>query len=194
MASLNLLDYCILILIGISTLISLWRGFIREVLSFIIWVLAFVIAIVFSHPASQYLSWMSDKPSVTVTVSFIVLFLLTLIVGALISFLIAKLIDITGLSGTNRFLGAIFGFLRGILVITIIVFCLQWSNIQNQSIWKQSTLISFFTTLSSQLKTMIPTDILKAVDTDHLKKQKKNVSTRLKEKVNALEKKVKKTP
>ena len=186
-ANLNALDYLIIILIGFSTIISIWRGFIREVLSFIVWVLAFMIAIFFSGPLATYLSWMSESQTVRVSVSFITLFLLTLIIGALISFLIVKLVDVTGLSGTNRFLGAIFGLLRGVLVITIIVFCLNWSNIKNQSIWKSSRMIPFFETLATQMQSLIPADIMEKFNSERVTEEASDLQTSVKKKAKAID-------
>lgn len=95
----------ILAIIAISSLISLKRGFVKEALSLLTWIIAGAVAWMFGGSLSQYLEAYIQTPSARVIAGCAILFVATLLVGAMINFLIGELIRVTGLSGTDRFLG-----------------------------------------------------------------------------------------
>lgn len=187
LTSFNFLDYLILGVIVLSVLISLWRGFIREVFSFIIWVLAFIIAVIFSGPLANHFGWMIDNHALLLAISFVVLFLVTLIIGMLLNYLVAKLIDVTGLSLINRLLGAVFGFLRGVLMVTVVVFCLSGSNMKEQPFWQASQLMPVFQSLAMQLHAVFPDNIMATYSGKAMKAQVDKVKATIEEKSKAIE-------
>src|SRR3990167_2922033 len=104
-ASLTWADYIILIIIGLSILRGVRRGFVKEALSLITWILALVIAIKFYLPVSSYLSKWITTPSIHKTLAFIAIFLAILIIGNLLNVLLSQLVKKTGLSLPNRLIG-----------------------------------------------------------------------------------------
>ena len=110
-------DYAILGILLISSFISLVRGFVKEALSLVGWILAFWVSLGFAVPLSKWFESSMDDPTLRLIIAFVVLFVLTLIVSAVVNFFASRLVQRTGLTGTDRFLGVIFGFLRGALLI-----------------------------------------------------------------------------
>lgn len=141
MSTLIWIDWVIIAVIAISTLISLKRGFVKEALSLVIWVAAFVVARTF-HPHLQTLLIGSiETESVRLIAAFAILFVGTLVVGAIISNLIGALVRITGLTATDRVLGMAFGLARGLVLVVVAVALLRYTPVTQDTWWRTSPLI-----------------------------------------------------
>ena len=110
-------DFVIPVIITISAGISLARGFVREALSLVGWVAAFWVALRFSNSLAELFLSSITIPSLRIVIAFTILFVLTLILSALINHLASHLVDKTGLTGTDRLIGMIFGIARGGVLI-----------------------------------------------------------------------------
>ena len=142
----NLADGIILFIIAASALISVRRGFTREAFSLLTWVAAFIVARLFSPALEVLLADSIETPSLRLAVAFGLLFTVTLIVGALINHLLGELIRVTGLSGTDRLLGMVFGALRGALVVVVLV-ALGRHLFSEDAWWRESLLVPHFAML-----------------------------------------------
>ncbi|MEH6581667.1 MAG: CvpA family protein [Halioglobus sp.] len=123
--TLNWVDWVIIIVLTLSTLLSLWRGFAREALSLAAWILAFVAASVFADAMAGLLSNIIDNVTGRYISAYVILFVGVLVFGTLVNALMARVIKFTGLSGLDRLLGTLFGFTRGMIVVLVIVFIAQ---------------------------------------------------------------------
>ena len=153
--SFNWVDALILGIIVISSVISLSRGFIKEALSLVTWIVAGVVAWMFGGSLAHHFEPYLDTPSVRVIAACAILFIVTLLIGALVNFLLAQLVRATGLTGTDRLLGMVFGAARGLLLVVIIVGLLSLAPGQNDSWWQQSTLIPHFLLIADWSKNLI---------------------------------------
>jgi len=153
--SFNWVDALILGVLVISALISLSRGFIKEALSLVTWIVAGIIAWMFGGSLAHHFEPYIDTPSVRVIAACAVLFLATLLIGALVNFLLAQLVRATGLTGTDRFLGMVFGAARGLLLVVVVVGLLSLAPVQQDIWWKQSTLIPHFLLIADWSKNLV---------------------------------------
>lgn len=161
---LNWADYAIIAVLALSVLISLIRGFVREALSLVSWVAAFWVAFTFYNILAQMLEKQIHSSGMRIAVAFGVLFLVTLILGALINYLIGQLVDKTGLSGTDRLLGVIFGFGRGVLLVTVLLLLGQLTPMPDEPWWKSSLLIAEFHPAELWLKGYLPQSMLEHLE------------------------------
>lgn len=136
------IDWVIITIIAVSTLISLKRGFVREALSLVTWIGAFVIARTFHPQMQSLLESTVETPLVRLIAAFAILFFGTLIVGALINNMIGQLVKATGLSATDRVLGMGFGLLRGLLVVIVAIAFVRYTPLSQDTWWHQSVMIS----------------------------------------------------
>ncbi len=141
MESLIWIDWVIIALISVSTLISLKRGFVREALSLVTWIGAFIIARTFHPQMQSLLESTVETPLVRLIAAFAILFFGTLIVGAIINNLIGHLVRATGLSATDRVLGMGFGLLRGVVVVIVAIAFTRYTPLAQDTWWQTSVMI-----------------------------------------------------
>ncbi len=134
-------DIAILVIVAISVVISLLRGFIREVLSLVAWIVALWVALRFSDQVAPLLEGHVSVPSGRLALAFLALFLGTLFLVGVINFLISKLVESTGLTGTDRVLGMVFGTARGIAVAGVLVLGAGLTPLPQDPWWRESLLL-----------------------------------------------------
>ena len=127
------IDYAIIAVIAFSSLVSLIRGFVREALSLVTWGCAFFVA---SHYYTYLSVWFTgfEDELVRNGIAIAVLFIATLIVGAIVNFVIGQLVEKTGLSGTDRVL----------IVAAILFFLDSFTGVSKSEDWSKSQLIPQF--------------------------------------------------
>ncbi len=152
-------DYVIIVIILISSLISLVRGFMREALSLAVWILAFWVSWTFFRELALYFEQWISVPSMRLGVAFLLLLVATLILGGLINYLVGQLVEKTGLTGTDRMLGIFFGMARGALLVGIAVLLAGLTAIPLDPWWRESVLIGYFQDLAIFLRDFLPADI-----------------------------------
>ena len=141
----NWADFAIIGVVGLSALISVVRGFVKEALSLLAWVAAFAIAMFFYQRVAELLTEAIATPSLRLLAAWVGLFVLALLLGSIMNFLIGKLVRATGLSGTDRLLGALFGTARGLMIALVILINLpSVLPVEEDLWWHQSVLIPEF--------------------------------------------------
>lgn len=137
-------DWAIIAIIVISTIVSLIRGFVKEALSLACWVIAFIVARSFYTHLATLFEGLITTPSLRLLAAFVLLFVVTLIVGALINHLISAIVKSTGLSGTDRMLGMVFGLVRGFILVVVIIALARLTPLKEDPWWSESVLVQQF--------------------------------------------------
>lgn len=145
----NWVDIAILAIVGASVFIGIIRGLVREVLSIVAWVIAFWAAMMFSPALAGLLAPLIAVPSMRSAAAFLILLLGTLLLGAIANYLIGRLIVSTGLSGTDRMLGVLFGLARGIVIVGVIVVLAHATPLPRDPWWQQSMFLPYFDRLAN---------------------------------------------
>ena len=153
------IDYALLAVVGISGAVSLMRGFLREVLSLIGWVAAFWVAIAFSGEAATLIEAHVSAPSVRHAIAFAVLFVGVLLLSGVVLHLMGLLVEKTGLSGTDRTLGILFGVLRGVVIVGLLVLLAGLTPLPRDPWWSRSVFLPHFERVANEIRAYLPPDI-----------------------------------
>lgn len=164
MAAFTLADWIILAVIFLSAFISLLRGFVKEAFSLTAWALAFFVAIAFHQPMMAMLEGSIEKFYMREIVAYVVLFGAALVAGTLMTNAFSLLVKKTGLGGTDRMLGMVFGATRGLVLVLALVILLpsMLTDIEQGAWWRDSQLIPQFEMMSEWSKTTF-SEIVEAV-------------------------------
>lgn len=157
-------DYAILALIGLSVLVGVFRGFIKEVFSLFVWAAAFLVAYHFSGDVAQLMEQAVTLPSARLAMGFAGLFIAVLLVGGLINYLLGKLVQTTGLSGTDRLLGGVFGAARGLALVVALLLVSGFTPIPADPWWKESTTIQRLMPLVEWSADLLPDNVAEYLD------------------------------
>ena len=160
-------DLAILGILLISIAVSLVRGFIKEVFSILVWAAAIVAAFQVSGPLAEALEPLIDLPSARVIMAFAAVFVLVLVVGGLISFLVGKMIEKTGLSPTDRLFGAVFGLARGLAIVVLAVMLMRITPFAADPWWHESRLMPSFEVMAERARAWLPESIGKLLDPEN---------------------------
>ena len=152
------IDLAIIGIIVLSALISLIRGFVKESISLVTWVVAGLLALRYYGPMADLLEPFINSVTLRQWVGGGILFVATLVVGAIVNFIVSQLVSKTGLSGTDKALGVVFGGARGVLIVTMVVLLAGLTPMPEASWWQDSIMIEFFQQLAQWLKGVIPAD------------------------------------
>ncbi len=152
------IDLVIIAVIALSALISLIRGFVKESISLVTWIIAGLLALRYYSPMADLLEPFINSANLRNWVGGGILFVATLVVGAIVNFIVSQLVSKTGLSGTDKALGVVFGAARGVLIITMIVLLASLTPMPEASWWQDSAMIGFFQQLAEWVKDIIPAD------------------------------------
>jgi membrane protein required for colicin V production len=159
-------DLIVLGIIAISMLVGAFRGFIKEAFSLAVWVAAFLVAFHYSGAVAMQLENHIELPSARTSLAFAGLFLIVLLVGGLLTFLVGKLVEKTGLSGTDRLLGGIFGGLRGVGIVLALILVAGLTPIPQDPWWQQSRAIQSLMPLAEWSKQYLPDYIREHMELD----------------------------
>lgn len=159
-------DYAVLATIGLSILLSVWRGAVRELFALASWVLAFLAAQAYGPAAAAYVPRSLDHPSLRVLAGFVAVFVVVLVVTALAALLASKLVRAAGLGPADRALGAVFGFLRGMLVVLILVLLCGLTAAPRQPVWREAMLSAPLEAAAIAVKSYLPDDLSKRISYD----------------------------
>ncbi|MCD8521007.1 MAG: CvpA family protein [Saccharospirillaceae bacterium] len=150
------IDWVILAVLAVSSLISLKRGFVKEALSLASWIAAFIIARLFSGNLATLLAGVVETNSVRWILAFVILFAGTVTIGAMVNHLLVEMVRMTGLGGTDRVFGMVFGLIRGLVVLVAIVYGLQFTLVPQDAWWQDSVFIPHLTTLADWARKTLP--------------------------------------
>lgn len=156
-------DVAIIVVIALSAIVGFFRGFLREALGLATWIGAFYIAFLFSDVGAVMLrQWMSVQ-SERLAVAFCVIFIAVLVLGAIVNYVLGRLVSGTAFAGTDRMLGIVFGVVRGVAVLVLLVLLAGVTSIPRDHWWRQSIFIGHLEAGALWARRYLPPDLAGAI-------------------------------
>lgn len=152
----TIFDYLVLFVLVSSVVISTMRGLVKEILSLLGWVIAFVVANAYGAELAPLLPELIPGATVRLMVAFIALFLGVRILMGLLSLALGALIEASGLALADRGLGGLFGLARGIVIVLAAVILCGMTSIPQQDFWKEALLSPLAETGARTVKPFLP--------------------------------------
>ena len=140
---LNIADYLIIATVVISGTVGLIRGLLREVIALSTWIVAAFVAWHFAGSLEPHLGGLLAQPDVRPWVARLILFLAVLLLGHAIGVVVGHFVRLTLLRGVDRFLGLLFGLLRGVVIVGAAVIVCETVRLDGESWWHESALLPF---------------------------------------------------
>lgn len=131
-------DYAVLAIVGLSILLSMMRGFLREVLALAGWVAAFFVARTYTLELAPLLPEAIPNESLRLLAAFVILFLATLLVASLLAIALSEVFKKVGLGWLDRWLGAVFGLARGVVIVGVLVLLAGLTGLPQDVRWRNA--------------------------------------------------------
>lgn len=149
-------DFVVIGVVGLSAVLAFLRGFVRVVVSLAAWVAAVVAAVHFAEFGGGLLPDFGESPATRYLVAFALILVGVLILGALVGYLLSRLVRAVGLGFLDRSLGAIFGVARGLLIAVILVLLAGITTAPKTDWWQNSLTSPALTTAALMLRPWLP--------------------------------------
>jgi membrane protein required for colicin V production len=149
-------DLMVIGVVGLSTVFGFMRGFVRVFVSLGAWVIAVLGAIRFSESVGGLLPDFGEAPATRYVLAFALILVGVLIVGALLGFILSRLVRAVGLGLLDRTLGGIFGVARGLLIAVIVVLFAGMTAAPRTDWWQNSLTAPTLTTAALTLRPWLP--------------------------------------
>ena len=142
-----------------SMLLGAWRGLVFEVLSLISWVAAFAMAQWLALDAADYLPMGGSSDVMRYATGFVLVFVVTVMLGSLVAVVVKKLTTAVGLRPVDRALGAIFGSIRGVLLLLVATVLVGMTPMKSSPAWQASVGAGVAVATLKGLKPVLPSDL-----------------------------------
>ena len=159
-------DYTVLAIVGISILLGVLRGLVREALNLVAWVAAFWVANAYTVEVAPLLPEAIPSESLRFFAAFVALFLGTLLLMSLVTIALAELVKTLKLGVYDKGLGAMFGLLRGLLITLIVVLLAGMTSLPHQGFWRNAMFSAPLEAFAADVKPWLPEGLAKRISYD----------------------------
>jgi len=159
----TLFDLAVIAIIGLSVLLSVIRGLVREVLALAAWVVAFFAANVLAGTIAPWMPEALPTEEIRLLAGFLCVFLSVLIAMSVLAILASKLVKSAGLGLEDRLLGVAFGLARGLLVVMILVLLAGLTSLPRQAVWRNAVLSSPLEAFAGIIKGWLPLELAQRI-------------------------------
>jgi membrane protein required for colicin V production len=149
-------DVAIAVAIVISIGVGIFRGFVKEAISIVTLLVAIWAAMNFGAYAGRWSESWVESEGLQLWIGRILVFVVILVVGGLVGWAFSRLVRLSALNGTDRSLGALFGFCRGALLLGVFIIGGQLASFDQDNWWRNSKLIPYGAAVADWIRVMAP--------------------------------------
>ena len=149
-------DYAVIGVFAASLVVGAWRGLVREVISILGWVIAFLAANLLAGPLGPAMPQAIPSLELRVAAAYVAVFVGSLIVTSLVGLLLSKIVKAVGLGGVDRMFGALFGAARGLLILLAAALLAGLTSAPRQPFWRDSASGPLLVQATQALKPLLP--------------------------------------
>jgi len=153
----SFIDIIVLIVLFSSLIFGFFRGFVKELLSLMAWAFAFFVAYYFSSSVAIIFPFEAEF-SIKYVGSFVLIFIFVLIISSMLIKFLSTFIHKIGLGASNIILGGLFGILRGIVVVYLLIFVIEKTSFVEEPSWQQANSIVLIKLLVEKTFPYLPQD------------------------------------
>ncbi len=155
-------DYAVLVVLGLSLIWALLRGFARELVSIIGWVAAFVLSVMFTQTLARQFPE-SLGPLLSSLLAFLAIFIGVWVLSGLVGLFLSKLIKAAGLGWGDRLLGALLGLVRGAVIVLVTVMLGGFTPLPREAFWRNAMFAAPLETAVLALKPLLPDELAQRI-------------------------------
>ena len=156
-------DLAVLAIIGLSSVLSLFRGFVREAIALTGWIAGLWLAFQFGEVAAGWFDPWVESPDVRSVLGFVTVLAAALVVAGVTARLAGGFVHVTGMGGTDRVLGMIFGAGRGAVIVAALVLLAGFTGVKRAPWWGESTLLPRFEAVAAEVGRLLPDGIARSL-------------------------------
>ena len=149
----TVLDWIIVVALALSLLLGLMRGFVRELVSLAGWAIGILLALHFAADLGRIVPLPESWHGVRTAIAAVVLVVVCVLVAGAVGWFARRMMIAAKLSGTDRMLGALFGAVRGVVVLLAMVWFAHSTDVTTGTWWRQSALLPY---AESALRSVAP--------------------------------------
>ena len=157
-------DWVVVCIVALSTLFAFLRGVIRELIALVAWIGGLVAAIAFTPAFATMLAGVIGEPAIRYVLAFTSILVAALLLGAMIAWPLSRAVHAVGLGFVDRFLGSIFGFARGIVLMIVFVFVAGLTPLPQTHWWQSAALVPPLVAGVYALRPHLPAEIAGHLD------------------------------
>lgn len=161
--TMSIADIAIIAIFAISMIIGLVRGFVVEVMAIAVWILAVALAYWFGPLLAAKFSTSLELSSARIFLGYGLVFVGTLVSGAILIYFLKKLVAGTGLTGTDRLFGMLFGAVRGFVLVVIVILMLGLTPFPGDPWWSASRAIATFQPMAERARAWLPEAVARQI-------------------------------
>lgn len=156
-------DYAVLAIVALSILLSVIRGLVREILALLAWVAAFVVANLFGGRVAALLPAQIPSEELRLLAGFVGIFFVVLLLMSLVSIAVSGLVKNAGLAAEDRILGGVFGLVRGVLILLVLVLLAGLTPLPKEPAWRNAVFSQPLEALAMAVKIWLPGDLSRRI-------------------------------